>query len=89
VIILFGHGSLAPIDAFIEPPYQALHTNSKHITDSQQRAYGDRAARFDLLPMPSRKSEGDHVLLAVVVALAQLSNSTPQAAKELFLIQHA
>jgi hypothetical protein len=62
--------SSGSINAFVKVAYEAFDTDSEYIADSQQRAHCDRASCLNLLPMPSRESEGNHVLLAVALILA-------------------
>ena len=60
----------------------------KYFADTKQGPNRDRPTGFDLLPVPGREAEGDHVLLAVAFVLALLADSLTQGAEEFRLIYH-
>ena len=67
------------------------HRNShfERIANPQKRRHGNRAASFDLLPMASGESEGNHILLAVAAPLAEFLDSLAKSFKEFRTIYHA
>jgi len=76
------------VDALVETLQHPTNWHPKDFTDSKKGCHGDGSACLDLLPVPSRKAEGDHVLLAKAAPFAQLANSFPETGKELCLIRH-
>lgn len=59
------------------------------VTDPKQGRNRDGPPRLDPLPMPRREPERDHVLLAVALFLAEVTDSLSQRAEESLLIYHA
>ncbi len=49
----------------VQPTDESFDRNVEDIADAKQRGNGDGPPCFNLLPVPRRKSEGNHVLLAV------------------------
>lgn len=78
-----------PVDSLVQPANQAVGGDLEHTADSKQRRHGDGAASLDLLPVPSRKAEGNHVLLRITGGLPKLLRSLSKSAKELGVVDHA
>lgn len=55
------------VDAFVETLKYRPDRNSENLADPEQSCHGNRSASFDLLPVPGRKAEGDHVFLVEAV----------------------
>ena len=54
----------------------------------RKRRHCDRATSFDLLPMASGESEGNHILLGVAAPLAKLVDSLAKSFEEFGVIYH-
>ena len=70
----------------IQTSNQRRHRDAERLADAQQGRHGDRPPRLDLLPVPSREAEGDHVLLAVPGVPAQRPDPPAQGPEEFLLI---
>jgi len=64
-------------------------TNFERIANPQERRHCNRAASFDLLPMASGESKGNHIFLAKAAPLAQIFYSLPQCVEESRVVYHA
>lgn len=62
--------------------YCGLHGCAQDAADAQQSTQRDGLAGLDPLPMAHRIAEGNHVFLAVAVALAQRLDTLAQGGKE-------
>jgi hypothetical protein len=77
------------IDSGIKVAHQICHGNLKYLANPQEGRNGDRTSRLDLLPVPRRESERDHVFLRVTALLPKVTYLRTQSAEELSLIRHA
>ena len=66
-----------------------MNRGLEHLADSQKSRNCDGATRLNLLPVSSRKTERDHVLLTVTVLLAQSTDALPQRFEKLLFVYHA
>jgi hypothetical protein len=76
------------IDSFVCASDNHRNSNLERIANSQKRPHGDRPTSFDLLPVPSGESEGNHVLLAVAPALAECFDALAKRFEEFGMIHH-
>jgi hypothetical protein len=76
------------VDAFVEALQKTRDRHTEDFADSEQRGHSNWPSRLNLLPMPRRESERDHVLLAETSGLPQLADSFSQTVKEFRLIWH-
>jgi len=65
------------VSAWTEALYQLLHRNFECPTNPQHGRCRNRTARFDLLPVSSRITLTDHVLLRPASLLAQFLDTLP------------
>ena len=72
----------------IQPLEQLLGWDMKDIAYPQEGGEGYGTTYLDLLPVPSREAEGNHVLLAVAALLPRIPHPMPKQTKELLLISH-
>ena len=79
---------LATINVSVQTPDEPADGHLEHIADAKKGGNGNGAACLDLLPVPGRKAERNHILLAVAPAQSQFSDSLPQGTKEFLLIYH-
>ena len=77
---------LIAVDSFVCASDDLYNSNFERIANPQKRRHGNRATSFDLLPMASGKSEGNHMLLAVAACLAELLDSLAKCFEEFRLI---
>lgn len=76
------------VDSFVELSRYLREADPEHLTNPQQRRYRNRPSRLNLLPVPSRESERNHVLLAVAVLSAKCLDPLPEGLEEFLLIRH-
>jgi len=81
--------SLIVVDAFVCVSDDRRNSNFERIANPQKRRHVNRAASFDLLPMASGESEGNHIFLAVAASLAELLDSLAKSLEEFRMIYHA
>src|SRR5215831_14485856 len=81
--------SLIVVDGFICTSDNHSNTNVERIANPQQSGHGNRATRFNLLPMASGESECNHILLAVPALLAEFLDSLAKSFEEFGVIDHA
>jgi hypothetical protein len=79
----------AGINIFIQAGYELANSNVKSFANPQQGSHRDRSARLDLLPMTSRKTKRDHILLAVAALFPECPGATSQISEELCFVRHA
>lgn len=77
------------IDSFVCAADKYGNPNFERIANPQKRHHCNRATGFDLLPMPRRESECNHVLLAVAAPPAEFFDSLAKRFKEFGVIYHA
>ena len=77
------------VDSFVCVSDNHRNSNFERIANPQKRPHGDRATSFDLLPMASGESEGDHILLAVAPTLAEGLDALAKSFEEFGMIYHA
>ena len=77
------------VNSIVCAPDNYRNPNFERIANPQKRHHGNWATGFDLLPMPWRESEGDHVLLAVAAPLPQFLDSLAKSFEEFGVIYHA
>ena len=68
---------------------ESIHRDDERVANPQERCDGDWPSRLDLLPVPGREAEANHVLLSVALPLAQLLYPLSQRAKEFLFGYHA
>jgi hypothetical protein len=78
----------AGINIFIQAGYKLINSNVKSFANPQQGSHRDRSARLDLLPMTSRKTKRDHILLAVAALFPECPGATSQISEELCFVLH-
>jgi hypothetical protein len=76
------------LDAGVQSINQLCGFHAEGLGDPEKRPYSNGSARFDLLPVPRRKTKADHIFLGVSVGFAQLLYPSAQGAKELSFINH-
>jgi hypothetical protein len=76
------------LDTLVEVPDELGNPNSQRLANPQQRRHGDRPSCFDLLPVPGRKAERNHILLTVAPLAAQGLDPLPEGPEEFLLIRH-
>ena len=64
--------------AFVEALQQTSNGYVEDLTDPKQSRHSDGPPGFNLLPVPRREAERDHVLLAEPSGLPQFVDSFPQ-----------
>jgi hypothetical protein len=64
------------------------NSNLERVANPQKRRHRNRAASFDLLPMASGESEGNHVLLAVAAPPAEFFDPLAKSFEEFGVIHH-
>jgi len=84
-----GGCDLLPVDSLVQPLNEPVGAHLEHAADSEQRGHGDRATSLDLLPVPSRKAEGNHIFLRIATIFPKLLHSLAEGAKELGVVDHA
>ena len=77
------------VDSFVCASDDLCNSNFERIANPQKRRHGNRTTSFDLLPMPSGESEGNHSLLAVATFLAEFLDSLAKSFEECRVIYHA
>jgi hypothetical protein len=78
--------SFKSVDAFVEALQQTCDSYVEDFADSKQSRHGDGPPGFNLLPVPRREPERDHVFLAVALGFPQVTDSCAQSGKEFRLI---
>lgn len=81
--------SLFVIDSFVCVADDYGNPNLERIANPEERHHCNRPTRFDLLPMPRRESERNHVLLAVAPPPAEFFDSLAKGLEEFGVIYHA
>jgi len=76
------------VDAAIKSADEASCRNTKSVANSQKSPESDRSARFDLLPVASRKTQRNHVLLGVSPPLPETLYPGPESAEEFAFVNH-
>ncbi|HEX2662712.1 MAG TPA: hypothetical protein VHM93_07755 [Candidatus Acidoferrum sp.] len=77
------------MDFFVCASDNHRNSNFERIANPQKRPHGNRAASFDLLPVASGESEGNHILLAVAPPLAEGLHALAKSFEEFCMIYHA
>ena len=80
---------LIAIDSLVCVSYNHCDSNFDRVANSQKGRHGDRATRFDLLPMARGESESNHILLAVAALFAEVLDSLAKSFEEFGAIYHA
>ena len=76
------------VNSSIQSTHNLIHPYLENSANAKERADCDGSARFDLLPMTGRKTERDHILLAVSGLLAQSSDALTHCLEKLCLVYH-
>ena len=82
------HVTRIAVDPFVGASDHHRNANFERIANPQKRRHGNRATSFDLLPMASGESEGNHILLAVAAPLAEFLDSLAKSFEEFGVIYH-
>ena len=68
-------GGSVPGGLLVQPPDKSCHPNVECVADAQKCGDGNRTASLDLLPVPSREAEANHILLAILLLRPQLADA--------------
>jgi hypothetical protein len=77
------------VDTPVQTTNDSFNSNLEYIANPQESRHCNRATCFDLLPVTSGKSEGNHIFLAMAALLAEFLNSAAKDFEEFGLIYHA
>ena len=77
------------VNSGVQPLYQLLHRNFQDFAKPEHGGGGNGPACLNLLKMPSREAERNHVFLAVSVLFAKRAHFGTESAEEFLLIRHA
>lgn len=77
------------VDLVVRASNDHRNSNLERIANPQKRRHCNRASSFDLLPMASGESEGNHVLLAVAAPIAELLHPLAKSFEEFGMVHHA
>jgi hypothetical protein len=80
--------SLIVVDSLVCVSDNSHNSNFGHIANPQKRRHCNRATSFNLLPMSSGESKGNHILLAMATLLAELLDALAKSFEELGVIYH-
>jgi len=81
--------ALFPVNSPIKPFNQLRGAYRECIAYAEKSGDRDRTARFNLLPMASRETKSNHILLGKSLGPAELLYSFSKGSKELFLVDQA
>ena len=73
---------------FVQTAHQSGHADIECFANTEESLDCYRPSSLDLLPVPSRESEGDHVLLGVTAPFAQIANPATERSEKPGLIDH-
>jgi hypothetical protein len=83
-----GNTESIAVNASIQSAHNLFNADLEHITNTQEGRHCNGTARFDLLPVASGKSEGNHVFLAVFALLTEPLDSAAKRLEEFGVIYH-
>jgi hypothetical protein len=85
----FPGNFLIVVDSYVCASDNNRNSNFEHTANPQKRRHGNRATSFDLLPMASGESEGNHILLAVAAPIAEFLDPLAKSFEEFGVFYHA
>lgn len=83
-----GSAPLFLIDAAIKTCDESSCLNAEGVAYFEESSESYGSARFDLLPVPRRKSKRNHIFLSIPLTFPEAFYSGPERPKEFAFINH-